>query len=161
VIEEMSEIRLIPFDNNYRNDFFLLNKEWIEEYWELENSDKKDLLYPEIISQGGGEIFLVLEKNTVIGTCAMIKISSKSYELAKMTISKKYRGRGYSKLLMKASINFAINQKAEKIILISNRKLVIARQLYDKFGFKEVVLDSDKYSRGDVKMELNLQEQIL
>jgi len=157
----MSEIKLITFDNNYRNDFFLLNKEWIEEYWELENSDKKDLLYPEKIAQSGGEIFLVLEKNTVIGTCAMIKISSKSFELAKMTISQKYRGRGYSKLLMKASINFARNQKAEKIILISNRKLVIARKLYDKFGFKEVFLDSEKYSRGDVKMELNLLEQIL
>ena len=124
VIEEMSEIRLIPFDNNYRNDFFLLNKEWIEEYWELEKSDKKDLLNPEKISQRGGEIFLVLKKNTVIGTCAMIKISSKSYELAKMTISQKYRGRGYSNLLMNASINFARNQKAEKIILGKGRLLV-------------------------------------
>ena len=34
--------------------------------------------------------------------------------------------------------------------------LTIARNLYDKYGFKEVDLDSKKYDRGNVKMRLNL-----
>ena len=49
---------------------------------------------------------------------------------------------------------------ADKIVLITNSALVIARNLYDKYGFKEIVLDSDKYGdRGNVKMNLYLDEK--
>ena len=34
--------------------------------------------------------------------------------------------------------------------------LTIARNLYDKYGFKEVDLDSQKYDRGNVKMILKI-----
>ena len=47
-----------------------------------------------------------------------------------------------------------------KIVLITNSALVIARNLYDKYGFKEIVLDSDKYGdRGNVKMNLYLKDE--
>ena len=45
---------------------------------------------------------------------------------------------------------------AKEIFLISNDSLTIARNLYDKYGFKEVDLDSQKYDRGNVKMRLTL-----
>ena len=60
---------------------------------------------------------------------------------------------------MDKCILFAKEKKAKEIILITNDTLVIARNLYDKFGFKEVALDSDKYLRGNVKMTLNLTEE--
>ena len=37
---------------------------------------------------------------------------------------------------------------------------MIARNLYDKYGFKEIALDSDKYGdRGNVKMSLYLRDK--
>ena len=78
------------------------------------------------------------------------------YELAKMTVHKNYRGHGISKELLENCIYFAINKNANEIFLISNRLLLIARALYDKYGFKEVPLTSTKYARGDVKMRLSL-----
>jgi ribosomal protein S18 acetylase RimI-like enzyme len=60
---------------------------------------------------------------------------------------------------MDKCIDFAKENHADKIVLITNSALIIARNLYDKYGFKEIVLDSDKYGdRGNVKMSLYLGE---
>ena len=67
-----------------------------------------------------------------------------------------YRGNGIANILMNQCINFAKQNNAKEIFLISNDSLTIARNLYDKYGFKEVDLDSQKYDRGNVKMRLTL-----
>jgi len=156
----MHNFRIVPFHKKYSSTFYHLNKIWIEESFSLEESDKFDLLNPEeSIMNKGGEIFFVLIKNKPIATVAMIPIKSDIYELAKMTVDTQYRGNGIANKLMNKCILFAKEKKAKEIILITNDILVIARNLYDKYGFKEVPLDSDKYLRGNVKMTLNLTEE--
>ena len=156
----MHNFRIVPFHKKYSSTFYHLNKIWIEESFSLEESDKFDLLNPEeSIMNKGGEIFFVLIKNKPIATVAMIPIKSDTYELAKMTVDTQYRGNGIANKLMNKCILFAKEKKAKEIILITNDILVIARNLYDKYGFKEVPLDSDKYLRGNVKMTLNLTEE--
>ena len=152
----MKNILVTDFQSQYASQFYQLNRVWIEEYWVLEYSDKKDLLNPEIIVHNGGQIFFAISKREVIGTVAMIKNSDKIYELAKMTVKNTYRGKGIANLLMDRCIKFAIEKNAIEIFLISNDSLVVARNLYDKYGFKEVRLDSQKYNRGNVKMLLSL-----
>jgi len=153
----MHNLRIVPFHKKYSSTFYHLNKIWIEEFFLLEESDKFDLLDPEkSIINKGGEIFFVLIENKPIATAAMIPIKSDTYELAKMTVDAKYRGNGIANKLMNKCILFAEEKEAKEIILITNDTLVIARNLYDKYGFKEVPLDSDKYLRGNVKMTLNL-----
>ena len=153
----MHNLRIVPFHKKYSSTFYHLNKIWIEESFLLEESDKFDLLDPEkSIINKGGEIFFVLIENKPIATAAMIPIKSDTYELAKMTVDAKYRGNGIANKLMDKCILFAEEKEAKEIILITNDTLVIARNLYDKYGFKEVPLDSDKYLRGNVKMTLNL-----
>ena len=145
------------FKKEYISDFYTLNKKWIEESFLLEESDKFDLLNPEeSIINKGGEIFFALIEDKPIATVAMIPIKSDTYELAKMTVDTQYRGNGIANKLMDKCILFAKEKKVKEIILITNDTLVIARNLYDKYGFKEVSLDSDKYLRGNVKMTLNL-----
>ena len=156
----MYNLRIVPFHKKYSSTFYHLNKIWIEEFFLLEESDKFDLLDPEkSIINKGGEIFFVLIKNKPIATAAMIPVESDTYELAKMTVDAKYRGNGIANKLMDKCILFAKEKEAKEIILITNATLVIARNLYDKYGFKEVTLDSDKYLRGNVKMTLNLTEE--
>ena len=134
----------------------MLNKSWIEETWYLEDSDKKDLLNPDKIVHNGGQVFFALEDKKAIGTVAMIKSSDDRFELAKMTVQDDFRGKGIANMLMNECLKFAKKNKAKEIFLISNDTLRIARNLYDKYGFKEVDLDSKKYDRGNVKMRLNL-----
>ena len=156
----MSNVTIVSFDEEYSSIFYELNKLWIEESWLLEKSDKFDLLNPkESIIDKGGEIFFALIDGNVIGTVAMIRSSDRIYELAKMTVDINYRGNGVANKLMDQCLDYAINNNAQQIYLITNDTLVIARNLYDKYGFKEVKLDSDKYLRGNVKMVLNLAEE--
>ena len=156
----MSNVTIVSFDEEYSSIFYELNKLWIEESWLLEESDKFDLLNPkESIIDKGGEIFLALIDGNVVGTVAMIHSADRIYELAKMTVEINYRGNGVANKLMDQCLNYAINNNAQQIYLITNDTLLIARNLYDKYGFKEVKLDSDKYLRGNVKMVLNLAEE--
>ena len=157
----MKNVLVTDFQSQYASQFYQLNRVWIEEYWVLEDSDKKDLLNPEIIIHNGGQIFFAISNHEVIGTVAMIKNSDKIYELAKMTVKSNYRGKGIANLLMDKCIEFAFKKNASEIFLISNDSLTVARNLYEKYGFKEVVLDSQKYKRGNVKMILQITTSIL
>lgn len=156
MIKNISKIFIQKYETKFDNDFFVLNKAWIEESWILEESDKKDLLNPDKIIHNGGQVFFALENQKVIGTVAMIKSSDDRFELAKMTVQEDFRGKGIANMLMDECIKFAKENKANEIFLISNDSLTIARNLYDKYGFKEVDLDSQKYDRGNVKMRLTL-----
>ncbi len=149
-------ISIIGFKKQYSKQFFLLNKAWIEESWHLEDSDKKDLLNPDKIVQNGGQVFFALENKIVIGTVAMIKSSDDRFELAKMTVQENFRGKGIANMLMDECLKFAKQNNAQEIFLISNDSLTTARNLYDKYGFNEVKLDSQKYVRGNVKMNLKI-----
>ena len=153
----MNNIEITNYNSKYDRSFYELNKNWIEEFWMLEDSDLKDLLKPqESIIDLGGEIFFGLINNLVVGTAAMIPFANSKIELAKMTVLKEYRGKGLSKILMKRCIDYAKASKAKEVFLISNSRLLSARKLYDKFGFIEVDLDSNKYKRGNYKMVLRL-----
>jgi len=149
-------IEIVWFNKKYSEQFFILNKAWIEESWHLEDSDKKDLLNPDKIVENGGQVFFALENKIAIGTVAMIKSSDDRFELAKMTVQEDFRGKGAANMLMDECLKFAKQNNSREIFLISNDSLKIARNLYDKYGFKEVKLDSHKYDRGNVKMSLTL-----
>ena len=149
-------IEIVWFNKKYSEQFFILNKLWIEESWRLEDSDKKDLLNPDKIVENGGQVFFALENKIPVGTAAMIKSSEDRFELAKMTVQEEFRGKGIANMLMDECLKFAKENKANEIFLISNDSLKIARNLYDKYGFKEVNLDSQKYDRGNVKMILKI-----
>ena len=149
-------IEIVWFNKKYSEQFFILNKLWIEESWRLEDSDKKDLLNPDKIVENGGQVFFALENEIPVGTAAMIKSSEDRFELAKMTVQEEFRGKGIANMLMDECLKFAKENKANEIFLISNDSLKIARNLYDKYGFKEVNLDSQKYDRGNVKMILKI-----
>ena len=155
----MLDIEIKNFSEEFSKDFFQLNKLWIEESWKLEESDKKDLLNPQNIVKKGGQVFFAILKGRAIGTVAMINSSKNQFELAKMTVKSRYRGNGIANLLMNKCIEFAKNKNANEIFLISNDSLIIARNLYDKYGFKEIELDSQKYLRGNVKMTLEITKK--
>ena len=146
------------YEAKFDKDFFVLNKVWIEESWILEDSDKKDLLNPKKIIDNGGQVFFAVENQSVIGTVAMIKSSDYKFELAKMTVKENYRGKGIANMLMDQCLDFAKQKNTKEIFLISNDSLTTARNLYDKYGFKEVDLDSSKYDRGNVKMLLKITD---
>lgn len=162
---------MITYDPKYRQYFADLNYQWIEHYFEVEDEDRAALDHPDAYAlDKGGEIFFVLEDGVPVGTVAIVPFQTqpadvskntlsanepKIYELAKMAVSPQRQGRGYSKLLMQACIEFAQANHATQIVLITNDKLTPALTLYQKAGFKAAPTNTDqRYARGNLEMHL-------
>ena len=152
----MNEIKIVEWADNYHQAFIDLSVEWLERYVSVEPADLEILYHPyESILNDGGEIFFALIDGDIAGTVAMIKNGS-AFELAKLAVTEKHKGKKIGNLLMERCITFAKEKCAEKIILYTNHKLIPAICLYKKYGFCEVDIGNNKYIESDMKMELKL-----
>ena len=154
----MKKIKFRKYSNKDAFIFKSLNLEWLETYFFVEPIDELILNNPKSkILDPGGHIIMVELNSKVIGTFTFIKIEESVFEFSKMTINSIYRGQGYGNSIMKYAISFAKKNEWKKIVLYSNTKLKNSIHLYYKYGFLEVEMESNVvYSRGNIKMELNL-----
>ena len=154
------EFEILGYRSELAESFKLINEEWINEDFKMEESDRIALSDPEgYIIAPGGEILFACEKSTgeAHGTCALIKRDDTVVELAKMGVFKTGRGHGLGKLLLSAAIEKAGAMGFTKMYLETNSKLAPALGLYRHLGFIQMAFpwESD-YSRADVYMELAL-----
>lgn len=154
----MPSVKIITYTPAYRQHFIDMNMEWLQKYFVPEQHDT-DVFnnLEELILIPGGQIFFCLYNNEVAGTVAMQKIDDTTFELAKMAVTEKYKGKGLSNLLLENCIQFAKKKNITKVILLSNTALEPAINLYRKFGFKEVPLGTRDYARANIQMELVLK----
>lgn len=147
---------IIEFDPKYAKQFADLNYQWIGETYGIEQHDHDILDHPfEAVIEPGGQIFFAVEGDKVAGTVAMIPFEDDAYELTKMSVDPRFRGRHIGDMLMQACVDLARRNPRHRIILESNTKQVAAIQLYRKFGFKEIPLDpNSQYVRANIRMEL-------
>ena len=157
----MDNLKIVPFKLDYKSDFEYLNRQWIEEYFVMEEEDLKTLQNPEsYVMEKGGEIFFAILNDDVVGTAAMIPTSNGVYELAKMAVAKNLQGLGIGKKLLRRCIDISIEKNASEIFLITNDVLKPALNLYLSAGFVLNELnDDDRYDRGNTKMNLILGEE--
>ena len=156
----MKEHAIINFKNEYSKLFYDLNIEWLNEFFLVEDYDKKILSNPQkYIINKGGSIFFAKTREKIIGVVALMPTQKPDvYELTKMGVKKSSRNKGIGKLLLKKCIDQATENKLKKVIIYSNRKLENAIYLYKSFGFIEVELEKkSNYKRADIKLELLLQ----
>lgn len=150
------KIEIVEFSSELSEHFRKLNEEWLQKYFVVEEYDEALFAEPEKIIADGGKIFFVVTgNNEVVATASLLK-EGNDFELAKMAVTEAYKGKGIGNLLMEHSIKVAKEANAEKVFLISNRSLTPALNMYKKYGFAEVPLDTENnpYQRGDIKMEL-------
>src|SRR5262245_29626866 len=75
---------IVSYRPEFREAFERLNRVWLEEHDLLEPADVEYLQNPEpLILATGGQIFFALDGEKVAGTCAAIRISDATFELAK------------------------------------------------------------------------------
>jgi ribosomal protein S18 acetylase RimI-like enzyme len=149
---------VVPYREELRAAFEQLNRDWIESYFVLEDADRAVFADPAGAILGpGGQIFFVVEGDTVLGTCAVLRHSPSECEIAKMAVAPAARGRGLGDLLMKAAVDFSRQVGASRVAIVSNTVLAPALRLYRKHGFVEVPLESDgRYQRANIRMEREL-----
>ncbi|MDY0780251.1 bifunctional helix-turn-helix transcriptional regulator/GNAT family N-acetyltransferase [Tenacibaculum sp. IB213877] len=156
---ESANIKILEYLPEHHSAFKQLNEEWIKTYFKIEEADRKALDNPqEYILNNGGKILVAVENNEILGVCALIKMNDidYDYELAKMAVSPKARGKGIGYLLGKSIIEKAKFLGAKSLYLESNTILKPAIALYNKLGFKKIVGHSTPYERCNIQMELKL-----
>ena len=155
-------ITIHTYQERYKDDFIRLNKEWIERYFVIEESDVQTFAHIDsYIIGNGGQIFVAIDEETdeVVGCCALINHPEKdSYELAKMAVSPKVQGRHVGYALGQHLLFYAKKIGAKRIFLEGNSRLAASIHLYRKLGFSEIPLEGNAYSRCDIIMEIRLQE---
>ena len=155
--ETSNTIEIIDYNNDYAKDFYELNVEWLKTFFYVEPFDEEVLSKPEqYIINKGGHIFFAKENELILGTVALMPLNEPNiFELTKMAVSPKHRGKKIGQQLMQHCIDFAKAKGLPKLILYSNTKLENAIYIYRKYGFIETPIEPDSpYVRSDIKMEL-------
>ena len=149
------EINIINFQDNFEKDFFDLNIEWLEYFFQVEEYDYEVLSNSKkYIINKGGKIFFAESAGNIIGTVALMPTKNKLvFELTKMAVKPEYRNKGIGKKLLKKCIDYSKSNGYSSIILYSNKKLNNAIHLYRNFGFKEIKMEKKSpYLRANIKM---------
>ena len=147
-------IEIIPFTIELKEHIKTLNLEWLTKYFKVEPKDEIVLSNPQVeIIDKGGLIFYAKYNSQIIGTVSLIKINELTFELSKMAVTDTIQGLGIGKKMMEHCLAVAKEKDIQKLILYSNRSLLPAIHLYEKFGFVEIDLEDGIYERADIKME--------
>lgn len=140
--------------------FRILNEDWITRYFVLEEKDVETLSDPEnTILRKGGHILMVYADDEPVGCVALVPMAGGVFELSKMAVSPRFRGRGFGRRLLEHAIEKAKAIGATSLFLGSSTKLHDAVHLYESVGFRHVppeTLPPNPYTRADVFMRLEL-----
>lgn len=157
IARERANIEMVEFEPKYSTVFSALNYRWIEKYFTVEDSDRAMLDAPQqYILDGGGYIVIALYKSEPVGTCALIKHEDGRFELAKMAVTDKAKGKSVGYLMGVNVLDKARESGADQVFLESNTQLTAAINLYKKLGFVKVVGKPSPYARCNIQMEILL-----
>lgn len=151
-------VKILEFSPERAQYFESINREWINEMFAIEESDREILENPEkvVIKQGGKIYFAQLPELGIVGTCALLNKGDDSYELTKMGVLKTARGQKVGETLLEHVVEQAGKLNVKNLYLLTNKKCEPAIHLYLKAGFKHdketMERYSSKYQRADVAM---------
>ena len=153
---DLEEVAIVDYEPELAPHFRRLNVEWLEKDFSIEPIDEALFARPQAIINKGGVILFARLGNEIVGTCALIH-HGEGYELAKMGVTEKHRGKHIGKKLLVAILDRARTLDAKSVFLITNSGLVPAVMLYRSMGFRVTHSGPhEKYARGDLVMELPL-----
>ncbi len=153
------QLQIVAFEPAHSKAFRDLNLDWIEEYFAVEELDRKHLNFPrESFVDSGGEILMAQVDGEPVGCCGLLRHGDDVYEVSKMAVRRDYRGCGIGAELLRAIITHARSRGARRLEIISSTRLETAIRLYRRLGFVEIPLATDVYARGNIAMALDLTD---
>ena len=156
--ETSNQLEFIPYSEDLAPFFEVINTQWIESMFSLEEIDKQVLRKPgEFIVEPGGHIFFAKHPHHgIVGTCALLKSGEDEFELTKMGVLLASRGLKIGERLLSHVIAQAEKLGCKRLYLLTNKKCEAAIHLYEKLGFvhSQDIMDEFgyHYERCDVAM---------
>lgn len=152
-------MKIVPYEEKYKQDFIDMNKEWISAMFEIEGQDENEFDDIDHYLKNGGQIFFALDdQDAVMATCMIAPREDGDWEIMKFAARGMYTGTSAGSACLKACIDYAKEKQIPHLIIVSNRKCTHAIHLYRKFGFQEMPVDREKFpfERADIAFEMSL-----
>ena len=147
-------MKVIPFEERYRQDFIDFNTDWIvSNFGFLEEHDKETFDKIDKELETGAMIFFAVENDVALATCMAMPMEGTTWEICKFGSNKNVPHKGAGSAVFEAAMEWALNHGADRLFILSNSKLKPALHIYEKFGFKEIKLENYEYIRGDIAFE--------
>jgi DNA-binding MarR family transcriptional regulator/N-acetylglutamate synthase-like GNAT family acetyltransferase len=151
-------LKIHEYNDELAAHFYDINAEWINAMFQLESTDRELLENPreKIIDSGGVILFVEARGHGIVGTCALLKTGTTSFELTKMGVRESARGLKAGEFLLSAILQRAMTLNADPLYLLTNSRCAAAIHLYEKLGFRHDAEIMDRYgaryARCDVAM---------
>jgi ribosomal protein S18 acetylase RimI-like enzyme len=103
-------------------------------------------------TKGTTRSFIIKEKDWVVGYMSLqLQPSNNFIHLFHVFIDRRYRGKGYGKLLIEKAISYAKNAEIPAITLFVKPNNQSALNLYESYGFKDT---GEESSSGSPRLKL-------
>lgn len=99
--------------------------------------DQDVLNIKETYLDNGGEFFVALLDDKVVGMGGFSKIDDQTAEVRRMRVNVDYQGQGIGSSILENLIKKAKELGYKKLELDTTENMLAAQRLYEKFGFKE------------------------
>lgn len=147
-------MEIVEYQEKYKDAFIRFNTDWIvDNFGKLEKEDIDTFEKIDEELQSGAMIFFAVDGDIPLATCMAKPMDCKTWEICKLASDKHREHKGCGSAVFKAAMQWAIKHGAERLFLISNRRLKPAIHIYEKFGFQEIFLNDYEYIRGDIAFE--------
>jgi len=158
---QLEEVQIVDYKPQFKRYFKSLNLEWLREHFAVEEEDRKLLSDPHgRVVKAGGFVFFARLGGRIVGTAALLRHGQRTYELTKMAVTKKERGRQAGRKLTLEAIRRARTLGAERLVLLTSPHLTVANELYRSLGFLEVSGKqpwTTAYRRESIALSLDLK----
>ena len=155
----MPTIKIVDYRPEHQPYFEKLNRQWIEELFEMEPMDEWVLTNPDqSILEPGRAILMATCDGIIAGTVGLRKLDNETFEFTKMAVDTNFRRLGIAEAICYSSFKKAKELGAKTVLLYSNKLNAGAVKLYEKIGFKHIEVETGVYKRADVKMSMNISD---
>lgn len=147
--------KIIEYDISYETKLISFLDKCLPESGRVLDINGRHSFYKDIDVNFIG-FWCLFDRNDIIGTVAVRKLSDAYCELKSLYLLEDYHGRGYGRKLLETAIDYAEKSGYEKMYLDSLSTSERAVRLYRKAGFT----DTEKYNDSiysDVFMVLDLR----
>lgn len=99
------------------------------------------LAIADVYQRGGGQFWIALDEDTVVGTIALLDIGAQQVALRKMFVKASHRGAkfGVAKFLLNTALHWSREKNLRDIYLGTTAHFHAAHRFYEKNGFVEVL----------------------
>jgi ribosomal protein S18 acetylase RimI-like enzyme len=138
-LSHLGDMEIRMFRGSDQPQLKRLVSEVLDEYgFKLDEEWGRDLENPQAVYvDEGGAIFLLCDRDEIVGSCIVSPASVEEAALRRMYIKSAYRGKGWGQRLLDDALKFAQLKGYRKVFLYTHPAFSNAVGFYKRHGFRE------------------------